>query len=163
MAYVINQPAPPPVIIEQPPPPVIVQSAPPPVIIEQSPPPVIVQPAPPPVIIEQSPPPVIVQPAPSAAIIQAQPAVAVIQPPGPVVMQAPMKSVPASTRCGFCQQQIVTMTRPINGLLTWVVAGTLLFLFIWPFCVIPFFVKSCKDIEHTCPNCKNVIYIHKRM
>ncbi|KAB5523666.1 hypothetical protein PHYPO_G00155180 [Pangasianodon hypophthalmus] len=112
------------------------------------------QSAPPPVIIEQPPPPVIVQSA---------PAVAVVQPTGPLVMQAPMKSVPAATTCTFCQQQIVTMTRPVNGLLTWVIAGTLFFFCIWPFCVIPFFITSCKDIEHTCPNCKNVIYIYKPM
>ncbi|XP_053472107.1 LITAF domain-containing protein-like [Ictalurus furcatus] len=106
--------------------------------------------------IEQAQPPVIVQAAP-------QPSVAVVQAPGPVVIQSPMKSVPANTRCGFCQQQIVTVTRPVNGLLTWAVFGGLFLFFIWPFCLIPFCVKSCKDIEHTCPYCKNVIHVYKRM
>ncbi|KAF4075415.1 hypothetical protein AMELA_G00234240 [Ameiurus melas] len=91
-----------------------------------------------------------------------QPSV-VVQAPGPVAIQSPMKSVPANTRCGFCQQQVVTLTRPINGFLTWAVFGGLFLFFIWPCCLIPFFVKSCKDIEHTCPNCKNVIHVYKRM
>ncbi|MCI4393995.1 hypothetical protein PGIGA_G00163470 [Pangasianodon gigas] len=112
-------------------------------------------------VINQAP--VIVQAAPPPVVIQAQPAIAVIQPPGPVVVQSPMKSLPASARCSFCRQQIVTMTRPVNGLLTWVVFGALFILLIWPFCLIPFCSRSCKDIEHTCPICRNVIYIHKRM
>ncbi|KAG7316062.1 hypothetical protein KOW79_020928 [Hemibagrus wyckioides] len=124
---------------------VIEQAAPPPVIIEQAPPPVIVQAPPPPVIIEQAPPPVL------------------IQTNQPVVMHAPMKSVPVAMKCSFCQQQIVTSTKGISGLLTWTVVGVLFFFCIWPFCLIPFCVTSCKDIEHSCPSCHNVLYVYKRM
>lgn len=31
----------------------------------------------------------------------------------------------------------------------------------WPCYVIPFFVKECKDVEHSCPACNSVIHIHK--
>ncbi|KAI5089795.1 lipopolysaccharide-induced tumor necrosis factor-alpha factor-like, partial [Silurus meridionalis] len=80
-----------------------------------------------------------------------------------VAIQAPMKSLPAATFCRFCQQQVVTVTKPINGVLTWIVVGTLFFCLIWPFCLIPFCVSSCKDIKHTCPRCNNVLHTYKRV
>ncbi|XP_060716564.1 lipopolysaccharide-induced tumor necrosis factor-alpha factor homolog [Tachysurus vachellii] len=144
MAFVIDVPAQP-VIIEQAPPPVVFQAPPPPVIIEQAPPPVVFQAAPPQVVIEQAPPPV------------------VVQGPTAVVMHAPMKSLPVSMTCGYCKQKIVTSTKAVSGLLTWAVFGTLLFFCIWPFCLIPFCVESCKDIEHSCPNCHNVLKVYKRI
>ncbi|XP_058236752.1 lipopolysaccharide-induced tumor necrosis factor-alpha factor homolog [Hemibagrus wyckioides] len=145
MAYVIEQAAPPPLIIQKAPPPVVYQAAPPPVIIEQAPPPVVYQAAPTPVYIEQAPPPVL------------------IQTTQPVVINSPMRSTPASVRCLYCQQQVVTMIEPISGLLTWILFGVLLVFCIWPFCLIPFCVTPCRDIKHTCPSCHNVIYVYRRM
>ncbi|KAK3530322.1 hypothetical protein QTP86_023961, partial [Hemibagrus guttatus] len=75
----------------------------------------------------------------------------------------PMKSTPASVKCRLCQQQVVTMVEPINGLLIWIIFGVLFAFCIWPFCLIPFCVTSCKDIKHTCPYCQNVIHTYKRM
>ncbi|XP_060716559.1 lipopolysaccharide-induced tumor necrosis factor-alpha factor homolog [Tachysurus vachellii] len=160
MAFVIDVPAQP-VYIEQAPPPVVLQAAPPPVIIEQAPPPVVFQAAPPPVIIEQAPPPVVFQAAPPPVIIEQAPPPVVVQ--GPVVITSPMRSTPTQTRCRFCQQQVVTMTEPMNGLLTWIIFGVLFVFCIWPFCLIPFCVSSCRDVKHICPGCNNVIYVYKRM
>ncbi|KAK2818239.1 hypothetical protein Q7C36_022172 [Tachysurus vachellii] len=153
MAFVIDVPAQP-VIIEQAPPPVVFQAPPPPVIIEQAPPPVVFQAAPPQVVIEQAPPPVVVQGPTSVGKISAQ---------FQYMMHAPMKSLPVSMTCGYCKQKIVTSTKAVSGLLTWAVFGTLLFFCIWPFCLIPFCVESCKDIEHSCPNCHNVLKVYKRI
>ncbi|KAM9455054.1 LITAF domain-containing protein [Clarias gariepinus] len=87
----------------------------------------------------------------------------VIQTQPTVVMQSAMSSEPGSAMCSSCQQQVVTVTRPINGFITWLICGILFFFIIWPCCLIPFCVKSCRDVEHTCPNCRKVIYVHKRI
>ncbi|KAL6481877.1 hypothetical protein MHYP_G00099570 [Metynnis hypsauchen] len=116
----------------------------------------IIQPMPEPVIVVQPAmaQPVMVQPI-HQPIIQ--------QTPGPVVMRPPLKDTPGRMRCTCCQQEMVTVTRGVNGALTWTIFATLLIFLIWPFCLIPFCVDACKDIEHSCPNCQNVVYIHKRM
>ncbi|XP_053332513.1 LITAF domain-containing protein-like [Clarias gariepinus] len=123
-------------------------------VINQPSAPVMVQPAPPTVIYEQPPAPVIVQPA--------SPTV-VVQPPSPVVVQPPMKSLPVSTKCNLCQHQVITVTRPVNGALTWTICLILFIFLIWPFCLIPFCSKTCRDIEHSCPLCRNIVHVHKRM
>ncbi|XP_078451036.1 lipopolysaccharide-induced tumor necrosis factor-alpha factor homolog [Lampetra planeri] len=70
---------------------------------------------------------------------------------------------PANTVCPSCQQRVQTLTRGVNGTITWVVACSLFFLGCWPFCIIPLFCKKCQDIEHTCPSCQGHIYTYKKM
>ncbi|XP_017568289.1 lipopolysaccharide-induced tumor necrosis factor-alpha factor homolog isoform X1 [Pygocentrus nattereri] len=135
-------------------------------IVQPAPPTSIIQPAPQPAVtvIQQAPPPTIIQPAaqPAVTIIQpaAQPAVAVVS---PTVIQPRLRETPGQLKCIYCQHEIVTVTRYINGALVWTIFGGLCITGFWPFCLIPFCVNACKDVEHSCPQCHNIISVYRRM
>ncbi|KAL6481872.1 hypothetical protein MHYP_G00099520 [Metynnis hypsauchen] len=124
----------------------------------------IVQPAPPTTIIQPAPQPAltVIQQAPQPTIFQsaAQPAVTVVS---PVVIQPRLREIPGQLKCMYCQHDIVTVTRFINGALVWTIFGGLCITGIWPFCLIPFCVNGCKDVEHSCPYCHNIISVYRRM
>ncbi|KAM9746173.1 LITAF domain-containing protein-like isoform 2-T3 [Menidia menidia] len=85
-------------------------------------------------------------------------------PMAPVSTVTPaLQEVPAQTVCQFCQQSVVTSTEHIPGLLAWAICGGLTIIGCWLCCCIPFCLDSCKDVEHRCPKCQNVIYRYKRM
>ncbi|KAK0152070.1 Lipopolysaccharide-induced tumor necrosis factor-alpha factor [Merluccius polli] len=65
--------------------------------------------------------------------------------------------------CPLCRVTCVTNLTHRNGALVWVLVGALAVVGCWPFCLIPFCVDGCKDVEHRCPSCQNVIHVHKRM
>ncbi len=67
--------------------------------------------------------------------------------------------VPVRTLCPRCRKSIMSQVSKVTGLGTWLIA--LILLLLPPFCYIPFFLKSCKDTQHTCPNCGNLLGINK--
>ncbi|XP_030208531.1 lipopolysaccharide-induced tumor necrosis factor-alpha factor homolog isoform X1 [Gadus morhua] len=90
------------------------------------------------------------------------------QPRGPelknVVVVGPAAGErPVRTKCPLCEATCVTSVTYKNGALTWVLCGVLGILGIWPFCLIPLCCDSCKDVEHRCPNCQNVVHVHRRI
>ncbi|XP_033885667.3 LITAF domain-containing protein [Acipenser ruthenus] len=82
----------------------------------------------------------------------------------PVVVTQPLTDLPGMALCIHCQQQVRTTTEHQAGALTWVVCGFIcLFVGCLGCCLIPFCVDSCKDVEHRCPTCKQLLHIHKRL
>ncbi|CAI9172764.1 unnamed protein product [Rangifer tarandus platyrhynchus] len=71
---------------------------------------------------------------------------------------------PVQFTCPYCMNQIVTVTTPVPGVLTWLmctgifVAGCLLGC-----CLIPFCVDSLMDVRHTCPVCLQELFLYKRL
>ncbi|XP_048051999.1 LITAF domain-containing protein-like isoform X2 [Megalobrama amblycephala] len=105
------------------------------------------------------------QPAPTVVYNQ-QPVTQTVQPAPAqatvVVIPPRLTEVPGQMNCPYCQQQIVTETTYINGMMGWYICLLLGLFMIWPCCLIPFFVNSCKDVEHRCPKCKNLVHVHRR-
>ncbi|XP_002742164.1 lipopolysaccharide-induced tumor necrosis factor-alpha factor homolog [Saccoglossus kowalevskii] len=65
---------------------------------------------------------------------------------------------PACVRCVRCNTDIVTDIQYKPGVLTWMSCGIICLVGGWIGCfLIPFCINACKDVVHTCPNCKCVI------
>ncbi|KAM9792645.1 LITAF domain-containing protein-like [Neosynchiropus ocellatus] len=99
---------------------------------------------------------------PVAAYGYGMPAPQVIQTTSQVVMVQPTNASGAMV-CPFCHTSVVTNTRYISGALTWLICAIVGIFLCWPCCLIPFCVDSCKDVEHSCPNCQRVLHIHKQI
>ncbi|NP_001139042.1 uncharacterized protein LOC559480 [Danio rerio] len=82
------------------------------------------------------------------------------------VQQMPLTSltdVPGRITCPHCLTEVITETEHVSGLMAWLICGTLALFVCWLCCCIPFCLDACKDVKHTCPNCRNIIRIYKRI
>ncbi|KAK3095108.1 hypothetical protein FSP39_010410 [Pinctada imbricata] len=71
--------------------------------------------------------------------------------------------MPVPMTCTQCGASVVTATEYETGMLTWMIAGMLCLLGCWPCCLIPFCVDGCKDVIHSCPNCKTRLGVYRRV
>ena len=70
---------------------------------------------------------------------------------------------PVHLRCSNCQTDVITSVNYESGLLTWLLV---LLLFLLGFCLcscIPCCISATKDVIHTCPNCRHICGVHKRI
>ncbi|THD26096.1 Lipopolysaccharide-induced tumor necrosis factor-alpha factor [Fasciola hepatica] len=75
-----------------------------------------------------------------------------------------MGQEPAFTYCDHCHEKGITKLSYQTGQMTWVLCGVVAVLGgVLGCCLIPFCVNSCKDVVHRCPQCDEVIGVHKRM
>nr|XP_040041859.1 lipopolysaccharide-induced tumor necrosis factor-alpha factor homolog [Gasterosteus aculeatus aculeatus] len=101
-----------------------------------------------------------VQP-PAYQYIQQQPQV--VQPVNQVVVVQPnLTDTSRQKMCPNCRNTGMTQLRYINGMLTWLICGVVGIFGFLPYMCIPSCVNSCKDVEHSCPSCGHVLYVHRR-
>ncbi|XP_077991165.1 LITAF domain-containing protein-like [Glandiceps talaboti] len=82
----------------------------------------------------------------------------VVQPTGGTVFENPYRDLPVAQRCPRCQQEITTRLVYKNGWIVWLSAGIICLLGGWlGCCLIPFCIKSIKNVDHYCPVCKELV------
>lgn len=73
--------------------------------------------------------------------------------------EAPMLIV-----CQHCRATVTTTTHYTIGMMTWLAAGLIIILGFWLLCcLIPFCINACKDVSHTCPNCRALVGRYQRL
>ncbi|XP_014662288.1 PREDICTED: lipopolysaccharide-induced tumor necrosis factor-alpha factor homolog [Priapulus caudatus] len=89
----------------------------------------------------------------------------VVTPPTTIVvtsMQMGTRSTPV--QCPHCQQHVNTVCEYETGMFAWLIVGVLCLVGCWlGCCLIPLCIDDCKDVRHTCPNCRNNIGMFKRL
>ncbi|XP_067284861.1 lipopolysaccharide-induced tumor necrosis factor-alpha factor homolog [Pseudorasbora parva] len=74
-----------------------------------------------------------------------------------------LRELPGQTMCPHCKNQVITITEHYSGLMAWLACGCLALIGCWPCCLVPFWMDSCKDVEHRCPNCNNILSVYRRL
>uniref|UniRef100_A0AAZ1XTZ5 LITAF domain-containing protein n=1 Tax=Oreochromis aureus TaxID=47969 RepID=A0AAZ1XTZ5_OREAU len=76
----------------------------------------------------------------------------------------PLGDSPVQIACPNCHQIVLSKVDYAAGLLTYLFCGGLFFCgFVLGCCLIPFCVDRLKDAKHTCPVCKTVLGVYKRL
>ncbi|KAJ9580410.1 hypothetical protein L9F63_003934 [Diploptera punctata] len=87
--------------------------------------------------------------------------------PGQFAQYVPIPELdqaPVNILCPYCGANVVTTIRREMGTFSWIMVVLLAFFGGYCcLCLIPFFVDSCKDAVHICPNCGKQIGRYKKM
>ncbi|KAM4750820.1 lipopolysaccharide-induced tumor necrosis factor-alpha factor homolog [Anableps anableps] len=77
---------------------------------------------------------------------------------------SPLGDNPVQIACPKCHQTVLSKVEYSSGLLTYLFCGGLILCgFVLGCCLIPFCVDRLKDAKHTCPTCKTVLGVYKRL
>ncbi|KAK7111447.1 lipopolysaccharide-induced tumor necrosis factor-alpha factor homolog isoform X1 [Littorina saxatilis] len=91
----------------------------------------------------------------NTTVVVTQPALTMVQ---------TFRESPVHTRCPHCQAEIVSATHFETGTFTWIICLILCLVGCdFGCCLIPFCVDGCKDVIHTCPNCRQQVARWSRM
>ncbi|XP_060028256.1 lITAF domain-containing protein [Erinaceus europaeus] len=72
-------------------------------------------------------------------------------------------ATPFQSTCPYCGNYIITATRPVPGIITWLMCTGLLVLgCALGCCLLPFCVDSLMDVQHECPVCRHKLYRYRR-
>ncbi|XP_063412945.1 lipopolysaccharide-induced tumor necrosis factor-alpha factor homolog [Mytilus trossulus] len=113
---------------------------------------------------QQPPPPQYNQPPPAYAPPGQQTAATVVIQQPHVLLRQTFREVPVRLNCQSCQADIMTATNYETGMLTWMAVGIICLFGGWlGCCLIPFCIDACKDVVHTCPNCKQMVGKYNRL
>ncbi|CAL8098236.1 unnamed protein product [Calicophoron daubneyi] len=84
--------------------------------------------------------------------------------PSAVILSARFGPRPQKFMCSICLNKITTKVYYVNGVATWLgCAGIFLIGGVLGCCLIPFYVDSCKDVQHYCPICNTYFDTYKRI
>ncbi|XP_030646738.1 lipopolysaccharide-induced tumor necrosis factor-alpha factor homolog [Chanos chanos] len=80
-----------------------------------------------------------------------------------VVQSGMYGTLPVQTVCPACAQNVITQLDYSSGNAVWLLCLGLCMFGCFPFSLIPFCVDSLKDVTHTCPNCRAVLGVYRRL
>ncbi|KAF4706601.1 hypothetical protein FOZ62_001516, partial [Perkinsus olseni] len=75
-----------------------------------------------------------------------------VQPPAAVVYMPSFGDDPVRLTCPSCRCEVITSVKHNISCGTWL-AVLLVCLVFWPLAWLPCCIDSCKQADHTCPNC----------
>ncbi|XP_022341660.1 LITAF domain-containing protein-like [Crassostrea virginica] len=82
----------------------------------------------------------------------------------PFVAVQLFRETPVRLKCQYCSSEVITSTSYETGTITWLACAITAFVGCWlGCCFIPFCVDGCKDVVHTCPNCRQVLGRYDRI
>ncbi|KAJ8413565.1 hypothetical protein AAFF_G00080720 [Aldrovandia affinis] len=83
---------------------------------------------------------------------------------GVVIVSNNLGDTSCMTTCNNCHRRVTTRVIYKSGTFSWVMC--FVFIFFGCFCgccLLPFFMETFQDAHHSCPECHNNLYVHKRM
>ncbi|CAN9505281.1 unnamed protein product [Ophioblennius macclurei] len=79
-----------------------------------------------------------------------------------VTQMMPLEDIPGQAVCPHCHQTVLTKIEHTAGFFAWIMCAVLAVMGCFLCVCIPLVTDCCKDVEHRCSSCNNLIYVYKR-